>query len=218
MHSSRSPSHHFLSLHYKQATAPFFAKPDAIQAYLSHLCSLYAWWSHKPGRFQSTYSRKFTPTQRQDMDGPPPKRQAVAGADDRPRASPMSLIRDISPPMRRSAMSQPQQKKQPRKVIASPFRMTKIRDLPAASNVDAVSLHDLLGDPLIAECWEFNYLHDVEYLMSHFDQDVRSLVKIHIVHGFWKREDQNRIMLEVSISQFSYFLINVVRQRWNKVE
>ncbi|KAF7532221.1 hypothetical protein G7054_g8127 [Neopestalotiopsis clavispora] len=105
------------------------------------------------------------------MDGPPPKRQAVAGADDRPRASPMSLIRDISPPTRRSALSQPQQKKQPRKVIASPFRMTKIRDLPAASNVDAVSLHDLLGDPLIAECWEFNYLHDVEYLMSHFDQD-----------------------------------------------
>ncbi|ETS83136.1 hypothetical protein PFICI_05012 [Pestalotiopsis fici W106-1] len=139
------------------------------------------------------------------MDEPPSKRQAIAGADDRPRASPKSLTRDISPPMRRSAMPQPHQKqphqKQPRKVIASPFRLTKIRDLPTASNVDAISLHDLLGDPLIAECWEFNFLHDVDFLMGHFDQDVRSLVKVHLVHGFWKREDQNRIMLEQQASQ-----------------
>lgn len=57
---------------------------------------------------------------------------------------------------------------------------------------------DILGDPLISECWEFNYLHDVDFLMSHFDEDTRHLVKVHIVHGFWKREDSNRLYLEVS--------------------
>lgn len=135
------------------------------------------------------------------MAEPPPKRQRIADVGDSPRPSPTSLTRPISPPMmRRSAVPRPQ-KEQSCKVIPSPFRLTKIRDSPASNdNGGAVGLHDLLGDPLIKECWEFNFLHDIDYLMSHFDQDVRSLVKVHLVHGFWKREDPNKIMLEVRIS------------------
>lgn len=52
-----------------------------------------------------------------------------------------------------------------RRLLPSPFQLTRIRDLPAASNVDTVSLRDILGDPMIRECWHFNFLFDVDFLM-----------------------------------------------------
>lgn len=85
-------------------------------------------------------------------------------------------------------------------VFSSPFHLTWVQDLPDAANTDAVTLRDLLGDPLIAECWEFNYLHDIDFLMAAFDEDVRDLVQVHLIHGFWKKEDTSRLMLQVSPS------------------
>jgi len=82
-------------------------------------------------------------------------------------------------------------------IVPSPFQLTKIRDLPLELNRDTVTLRDLLGDPLISECWQFNYLHDVDFLMSAFDEDVKGLVEVHVVHGFWKREDLVKRGLEV---------------------
>lgn len=87
--------------------------------------------------------------------------------------------------------------------VRSPFRLTWIRDLPEAANRDAITLGDILGDPMIAECWEFNFLHDIHFLMSHFDDDTRDLVKVHVVHGFWKREDPNRVALQVSPRKYT---------------
>lgn len=52
------------------------------------------------------------------------------------------------------------------KLQSSPIQLSYIRDLPAANNVDAVKLRDILGDPLIKECWQFNYLFDLDFLMS----------------------------------------------------
>jgi len=49
--------------------------------------------------------------------------------------------------------------------IPSPIQLTWIRDLDASKNVDTVGLDDILGDPLIRECWQFNYLFDVDFLM-----------------------------------------------------
>lgn len=86
------------------------------------------------------------------------------------------------------------------RVISSHFHLTWVQDLPEASNADAVTLRDILGDPLIAECWNFNYLHDLDFIMAAFDQDVRDLVQLHLVHGFWKKEDASRLMLQVSLS------------------
>jgi tyrosyl-DNA phosphodiesterase-1 len=101
-------------------------------------------------------------------------------------------MRSISPPpLRRSKQGESSQ------VAQSPFQLTRIRDLPPSSNVDAVSLKDILEDPLIAECWEFNYLHDLDFLMDAFDADVRDIVKVHVIHGFWKNEDQTRLALKV---------------------
>lgn len=99
------------------------------------------------------------------------------------------LSRPISPPEKR---------KRDMHVIKSPFQLTAIRDLSQSENVDTVTLKDILGDPLIAECWEFNYLHDIPFLMNAFDEDTRGLVKVHVIHGFWKTEDANRIALVAS--------------------
>lgn len=49
--------------------------------------------------------------------------------------------------------------------VASPFRLTKIRDLAPHKNVDTVELEDILGDPLIKECWNFNFLFDLDFVM-----------------------------------------------------
>ena len=53
----------------------------------------------------------------------------------------------------------------PPESIPSPFKLTHIRDLPADQNVDAVRLKDILGDVMIKECWQFNFLFDVDWLM-----------------------------------------------------
>lgn len=63
--------------------------------------------------------------------------------------------------------------------------------------METVQLRDLLGDPMIRECWQFNYLFDVDYLMDQFDEDVRDLVIVRVVHGSWKREASNRIRIDV---------------------
>ncbi|XXG98215.1 hypothetical protein Hte_004537 [Hypoxylon texense] len=137
------------------------------------------------------------------MAEPPSKRRRLSDTDEdhderkKPSNTPASLSHPISPPRKRRT------RERERELIPSPIRLTTIQDLPDESNVGAVSLHDLLGDPLIAECWDFNYLHDVDFLMGHFDEDVRALVKVHVVHGFWKREDLNKLMLEQQASQYS---------------
>lgn len=92
-------------------------------------------------------------------------------------------------------------------VISSPIQLTHIRDFPESKgyNVDTVKLRDLLGDPMIRECWQFNYLFDVDFLMSQFDEDVRSLVKVKVVHGSWERESANRVRVEVIYTFLSSF-------------
>ena len=51
------------------------------------------------------------------------------------------------------------------KSIRSPIQLSYVEGLPAADNVNTVSLRDILGNPLIKECWAFNYLFDVDFLM-----------------------------------------------------
>ncbi|KAJ5703217.1 hypothetical protein N7488_010765 [Penicillium malachiteum] len=86
----------------------------------------------------------------------------------------------------------------------SPFQLTHIRDLPdrEGSNDGTVKLRDILGDPMIKECWQFNYCFDVDFLMSQFDEDVRSLVQVKIVHGSWEKESANRIRIDEACNRF----------------
>jgi tyrosyl-DNA phosphodiesterase-1 len=79
-----------------------------------------------------------------------------------------------------------------RRLIPSPFQLTKIQDVPDNDNSNTVSLHDILGSPLIREAWIFNYVFDIDWTMQHFDPDIRNTVSVKIVHGSWKKEDGNK--------------------------
>lgn len=57
---------------------------------------------------------------------------------------------------------------------------------------------------MIRECWQFNYLFDVDFLMSQFDEDVRSLVQVKVVHGSWEKEAANRIRVDVSFLSITW--------------
>ncbi|KAK5075357.1 hypothetical protein LTS08_001576 [Lithohypha guttulata] len=81
-------------------------------------------------------------------------------------------------------------------VLPSPFQLTKVTGLLQEQNVDTVSLHDILGDPLIKQAWIFNFCFDVNWTMQHFDPDVRQLVDVKIVHGSWRKEDGNRLAIK----------------------
>ncbi|KAJ5618233.1 hypothetical protein N7528_006876 [Penicillium herquei] len=92
----------------------------------------------------------------------------------------------------------------PARQVSSPFQLTHIRDLPdrEGSNDGTVKLRDILGDPMIKECWQFNYCFDLDFLMSQFDEDARSLVQVKIVHGSWEKESANRIRIDEACTRF----------------
>ena len=50
-------------------------------------------------------------------------------------------------------------------LFKSPVQLNFIEELPASSNVDCISLGSILGDPMIKECWLFNYLFDLDFVM-----------------------------------------------------
>ncbi|CAG7968060.1 unnamed protein product [Penicillium olsonii] len=137
----------------------------------------------------------------------PSKKVKLSSETDSAPVSLASLHREISPPVRSQPSPRPAQEdasgpkppkhaKQTPRALRSPVQLTHIRDLPAANNVDTVRLSDILGDPMIRECWQFNYLFDVDFLLSNFDEDVRSLVQVKVVHGSWQKEAPNRVRVE----------------------
>jgi hypothetical protein len=69
---------------------------------------------------------------------------AADGDEDNEFRSLESLSKPISPPRKRLRQLN---------IHKSPWQLTRIRDLPDEVNKDTVSLQDLLGDPLIRECW-----------------------------------------------------------------
>lgn len=86
--------------------------------------------------------------------------------------------------------------------VPSPIQLTRIRDLPPAANIDTIALRDIVGDPLIVEMWQFNYMFDVDFLMGSLDEDVRSSMRVKVVHGSWRIEDVQRQMLEEWAKQY----------------
>ncbi|KAK2795880.1 hypothetical protein FQN51_000363 [Onygenales sp. PD_10] len=105
----------------------------------------------------------------------------------KPTSTLASLKRSISPPLRQprsppdtpSSNTPREEDRIPSNIIPSPVQLTHIRDLSVSSgnNTDTIKLRDILGDPLIKECWQFNYMFDVDFVMRQFDEDVRNLVQ-----------------------------------------
>lgn len=138
-------------------------------------------WLYDPVKVPARFLRPSIPM------APSLKRQRLEASESQQEQEPHSRSNS---PKRKKPCPRPA-------VISSPFQLTWIQDLPDELNQDAVTLQDLVGDPLIKECWNFNYMHDIPFLMDAFDRDVRGLVKVHIIHGYWKREDPGRLMIEV---------------------
>lgn len=51
------------------------------------------------------------------------------------------------------------------RIVQSPFKLTRIRDLPANANIDTICAKDILGDVMLKEIWLFDYLYDVDWVM-----------------------------------------------------
>ncbi|KAF2180550.1 phospholipase D/nuclease [Zopfia rhizophila CBS 207.26] len=130
-----------------------------------------------------------------------------------------SLSRPISPPPARRKRSatpspftppvptptpKPIEKKwdEPISYLPSPIQLTRIKELSPAQNVDAVELKDILGDPAIRECWQFNFLFDLDFLMDAFGPDAKNLVQVKVVHGFWRNDDERRIRLQETAERY----------------
>ncbi|KAL9579032.1 MAG: hypothetical protein Q9203_006869 [Teloschistes exilis] len=126
---------------------------------------------------------------------PPPTRRSV------PNPSTEQVInhlrKDEALPEHISGQAKTDQNQVTAPLMASTIHLSTVKGLPATHNVDTVSLRDILGDPLIEECWLFNYLIDVDFIMSQLDADVRDKVRVHIVHGSWQKENPNRVRIEV---------------------
>jgi len=88
------------------------------------------------------------------------------------------------------------------RIVASPFRLTRIHGLPSSANIDTVNIKELLGSPLIKEAWIFNYCHDVHWTMQQFDPDIRDLVSVKIIHGFWRTESGGKIAIDEACSRY----------------
>jgi tyrosyl-DNA phosphodiesterase-1 len=80
--------------------------------------------------------------------------------------------------------------------LRSPFRLTAISDLDPVCNADALTLDDLLGGPDLTEAWLFDYLFDLDFVMSAFSPAVRDTVSVKIVHGSWQADSSHRAALE----------------------
>lgn len=156
-----------------------------------------------------------------NIEEPPRKRVRTTSAlQEGPSLT--SLRASISPPSLRSAKSvanlnvtEPQVEPiTPGTILSSPIKLTRIRDLPGALNKGCLSLSKIVCDPMIAEIWEFNYMHDLDFLMSNLDPDTKDLMKIHVVHGYWKAE--SGVQMKVSIFVVLYLdsclvLANIIR-------
>lgn len=84
------------------------------------------------------------------------KEDSSSTEDDEPALSP--------PPLKRRAVDAKKTKPTLR-FMPSPFKLTSVYGLESSLNGDTVALHDLLGDPLIRECWLFDFLFDVDFIM-----------------------------------------------------
>ncbi|RFU75970.1 tyrosyl-dna phosphodiesterase 1 [Trichoderma arundinaceum] len=123
----------------------------------------------------------------------PRKRSAAEGDEGDETGILTSLSRSISPPPKRVRLMTANK---------SPWQLTRIRDLPDELNKDTVMLEDILGDPLIFQCWQFNFLHDIPFVVNAFHESVRHSVELHVVHGFWKTKESPRVSLSRDASRY----------------
>ncbi|PYI08170.1 phospholipase D/nuclease [Aspergillus sclerotiicarbonarius CBS 121057] len=169
----------------------WFLVINAVTGYIFLYCGFE--WPQEPGRVQrfitSSLHRSITPPSLSRATAPPP---------------PSSQHNTSSSPQPQPKNDTTNKNKKEIKILPSPIQLTHIRDLPQTTshNFSTIQLHDILSSPLIRECWQFNYLFDVDFLMNQFDEDVRHLVKVKVVHGSWKKEAENRVRIDEACTRY----------------
>lgn len=113
-----------------------------------------------------------------------------------------SKVLEVDSPILISSSAKPSVHSNTINMIPSPVQLISIKDLPATTNTDTISLQEILGNPLIRECWIFNFLFDVDFVMQQFDEDTRDLVKVKLVHGSWKNGDSNRMRINEAVTRY----------------
>ena len=94
---------------------------------------------------------------------PPPKRNAIRAED--AIGKEVIDLTDSNGQSKAVDSTSSQAKQTPSHVIPSPVQLNFVRDLPATNNVDTIKLSDILGNPMIEECWLFNYLFEMDFVM-----------------------------------------------------
>ena len=94
---------------------------------------------------------------------PPPKRRAAA-KDGHVQTNLSTNINAVKGEVTIGPYKEKVERARP-KVVPSPVQLNFIEELPAISNVNTISLGSILGDPMIKECWLFNYLFDMDFIM-----------------------------------------------------
>ena len=115
--------------------------------------------------FQSSRDRSISPPPKRrafDINGRPGVEEVGAlRVDNLAASSTMSSDNSKNP----SKSTKESTKPQSRTLFPSPVQLNFVEQLPASSNADCVSLGSILGDPMIKECWLFNYLFDMDFVM-----------------------------------------------------
>ena len=86
------------------------------------------------------------------------------------------------------------------RVVPSPIHLYSIKDLPASENVECLNLKDIFSpQSTLDEIWTFNFMHNMEFLRELIGPDDENRVKIRIVHGYWRQEDEGRKQMEAGV-------------------
>lgn len=86
------------------------------------------------------------------------------------------------------------------RVIRSPIRLYRIKDLDVSENVDTVTLQEILSPrSTLDELWSINFMTDMSFIRHIVGKEDETRVKIRIIHGYWREEDASRKLMETGI-------------------
>jgi tyrosyl-DNA phosphodiesterase 1 len=86
------------------------------------------------------------------------------------------------------------------RIIRSPIRLYRIKDLPDSENVDTVTLRELFAPAsTLDEIWTINFMTDMSFLRGLIGREDDERVKIRVIHGYWRQEDESRKIMETGV-------------------
>lgn len=124
---------------------------------------------------------------------PPPRK--------RPRAT--SEDRSLSPKKVKPSKTEPAQSDTSTegiRIVPSPIRLYSSKDLPPSENMETATLKDILSpQSTLQELWSFNYMTYMYFLRDLIGHKDENRVRIRVVHGYWKQEDEARKEMEKGV-------------------